>query len=56
MTRFLITGLFLTTLVLGLSSAAPAQDPCSDQGPGCRLLTSTEVKGLMDRFSALKAT
>jgi hypothetical protein len=43
-------------VVLTLASPAPAQqDPCSENGPDCRLLTVAEVAALKSRFLALEA-
>jgi hypothetical protein len=55
MTRLMTTGLVLSIFVLALSGLAAAQDPCSEQGAGCRLMTSAEMRGLKERFLALQA-
>lgn len=56
MTKFMTTVLFLSLAILALNNLATAQqDPCFEQGPGCRQMTSAEMKGLKERFLALKA-
>jgi hypothetical protein len=46
----------ITVLVTLLQiSPAWAQNPCSEEGPGCRVMTAGEVKGLMERILAIKA-
>ena len=45
----------LVVAVLFPQSPAFAQNPCAEQGPGCRVMTAAETKALKDRFLALKA-
>ena len=45
----------LVVAILLPPSLAIAQDPCGEQGPGCRVMTAAETKALKDRFLALKA-
>lgn len=46
---------FLAVIVLVMVQEAPAQNPCSEAGPSCRLLTASEVQALKERFMELKA-
>jgi hypothetical protein len=56
MTGRVTTVLFLAMVVLAPSHPARAQQsPCSEQGPGCRPMTSAEVKASRERFLALRA-
>jgi hypothetical protein len=51
-----LAALFGTIVILTLGNPAFAQqDPCAEQGPDCRLLTSAEVNALKARLLALKA-
>lgn len=51
-----MTALLSLLVILSLGSSALAQqDPCFGHGPGCRVMTTDEVKALKERFLALKA-
>jgi hypothetical protein len=51
-----LAALFGIIAILALGSPAFAQqDPCSENGPDCRLLTAAEIDALKGRFLALRA-
>jgi hypothetical protein len=51
-----LAALLGVTVLLSLGSPAlPQQDPCSEQGPDCRVLTPAEVNALKGRLLALRA-
>jgi len=51
-----LAALLCAVVIPTLSSPAFArQDPCSENGPDCRLLTSAEINALKGRLLALRA-
>lgn len=49
------TVLFPVLGILSLLSPALAQNPCGEEGPGCRVMSAGEVKAMKERILAIKA-